>query len=233
MNFTSHADRVVHIAAGLVNALTPGFELGRQLPALREEELQRRAAAAIPDPRDLWHGAGPAESELGELVRLAARLRPIFTATDEGDLDRAAEIVNHLLAEYRPVPYLARHDTEPWHLHFRSSAPGAEAGLGAGCATALATVLGSDDWDRLGVCSAPACDRVFVDLSRNGSRRFCSTGCQNRVKAAAFRERQARPASEAAGEAGQSLRSRRPQVSLADLTGWVERRRRGRRLRER
>jgi predicted RNA-binding Zn ribbon-like protein len=26
-----------------------------------------------------------------------------------------------------------------------------------------------------------------VDTSRNGTRRFCSTSCQNRVKAAAFR----------------------------------------------
>jgi predicted RNA-binding Zn ribbon-like protein len=30
---------------------------------------------------------------------------------------------------------------------------------------------------------------VYVDTSRNGSKRFCSTACQNRVKAATFRER--------------------------------------------
>jgi len=42
----------------------------------------------------------------------------------------------------------------------------------------------------LGVCTAPRCDRVYVDTSRNGTRRFCSTACQNRVKAAVFRERQ-------------------------------------------
>jgi predicted RNA-binding Zn ribbon-like protein len=41
--------------------------------------------------------------------------------------------------------------------------------------------------DRLGVCAAPDRDRVFVDLTRNGSRRFCSTACQNRVKAARYR----------------------------------------------
>jgi predicted RNA-binding Zn ribbon-like protein len=39
------------------------------------------------------------------------------------------------------------------------------------------------------VCTAPRCDRVYVDTSRNGTRRFCSTTCQNRVKAATFRER--------------------------------------------
>jgi predicted RNA-binding Zn ribbon-like protein len=36
----------------------------------------------------------------------------------------------------------------------------------------------------------PECDRVFVDVSRNGTKRFCSTACQNRPKAAAFRARQ-------------------------------------------
>jgi predicted RNA-binding Zn ribbon-like protein len=30
---------------------------------------------------------------------------------------------------------------------------------------------------------------VHVDASRNGTRRFCSTACQNRVKAAAYRGR--------------------------------------------
>jgi hypothetical protein len=43
---------------------------------------------------------------------------------------------------------------------------------------------------------------VYVDTSRNGTRRFCSTSCQNRVKAAAFRARHAvtgaRPATELA-----------------------------------
>jgi predicted RNA-binding Zn ribbon-like protein len=51
-------------------------------------------------------------------------------------------------------------------------------------------VLGSPMADRLGLCSAPSCDRAYVDISRNGARRFCSTACQNRVKAATFRERQ-------------------------------------------
>jgi predicted RNA-binding Zn ribbon-like protein len=54
---------------------------------------------------------------------------------------------------------------------------------------ALAYVLGSPGRDRLGVCSAAGCDRVFIDRSRNGARRFCSAACQSRTKAAAFRAR--------------------------------------------
>ncbi|WP_235619177.1 CGNR zinc finger domain-containing protein [Embleya scabrispora] len=42
---------------------------------------------------------------------------------------------------------------------------------------------------RLGLCGAPRCDRAYVDTSRNAGRQFCSTACQNRVKAAAFRAR--------------------------------------------
>jgi predicted RNA-binding Zn ribbon-like protein len=81
---------------------------------------------------------------------------------------------------------LGRHDGEPWRLHFH----GAEDSL----ATGLAVVLGSDLRGRIGVCTAPRCDRVYVDASRNGTRRFCSTTCQNRVKTAAFRARQAQAA---------------------------------------
>ena len=50
-------------------------------------------------------------------------------------------------------------------------------------------MIGSGQSDRLGTCMAARCDRVFVDLSKNTSRRFCSTSCQNRTKAAAFRQR--------------------------------------------
>ena len=44
---------------------------------------------------------------------------------------------------------------------------------------------------RLRTCEAEDCEDVHVDLSRNRSRRFCSTTCGNRMAAAAYRERQA------------------------------------------
>jgi predicted RNA-binding Zn ribbon-like protein len=84
---------------------------------------------------------------------------------------------------------LSRHDGERWHLHFHPRDASWAFGWAGAMATSLAVVLGGPSYDRLGVCSAPACDRVYVDTSRNGTRRFCSTACQNRVKAAAFRER--------------------------------------------
>ena len=181
VSFGSHADRVVVAAVGLVNELTPGHAGGRPVGRLGPAERLERARALLSLPLS--------PSEADDLGRLAGRLRPVFAAAEEADLERAVGEVNRLLDAYRPRPYLARRDGEAWELHFHSADAGTEAGWGAGCAMALAAILAGETWRRLGVCSAPACDRVFVDQSRNGSRRFCSVACQNRTKAAALRAR--------------------------------------------
>ena len=60
-------------------------------------------------------------------------------------------------------------------------------GWGARSATGLAMVIGSSDAARLGICTSAPCDRVVVDTSRNGNRRFCSPRCANRAGVVAFR----------------------------------------------
>jgi predicted RNA-binding Zn ribbon-like protein len=59
------------------------------------------------------------------------------------------------------------------------------------CAEALARLIGAGYAGRAGLCEDISCGRAFLDTSKNGSRRFCSTTCQNRIKAAAFRQRRA------------------------------------------
>jgi predicted RNA-binding Zn ribbon-like protein len=182
VNFDSYTDRVVGVAAALVNALTPGWDGGRPVPAGADGEAARRRCAQIigrPVPMD----------EVAHLAVLASRLRPVFAAADAGAADRVAELVNALLRDYRAVPELTRHDGEPWHLHYHSTAAGLATEWGAGCATGLAVVVDGQATGRLGSCRAEACDRVYVDVSRNASRRFCSEACLNRTKAAAFRAR--------------------------------------------
>ncbi|MEV4292778.1 CGNR zinc finger domain-containing protein [Nonomuraea bangladeshensis] len=43
--------------------------------------------------------------------------------------------------------------------------------------------------DRFGQCAAHRCDAVYIDLTRNGSRRYCSSACTARAKTAAYRSR--------------------------------------------
>lgn len=59
-----------------------------------------------------------------------------------------------------------------------------------------ADVLTSEaERDRLRECASDSCAWIFVDRTKNGSRRWCDmSGCGNRAKVRAFRERQARPA---------------------------------------
>ncbi|MFC4909962.1 CGNR zinc finger domain-containing protein [Actinomadura gamaensis] len=187
MDFNSHSDRVVTAAVELVNALTPGERRGR--PYQPPSDPEERAALA----RAVWDGESDhtvfTDAELDELADVALRLREVFEAVARGDIDGAAERVNRMLEDTAARPRLARHDGEPWHLHFHSADGGVSAEWGGPCATGLAVVLGGELYDRLGVCTAPGCDRVYVDTSRNGTRRYCSTACQNRVKTAAFRAR--------------------------------------------
>ena len=187
MNFNSHTDTVVRTAVALVNLLTPGEQRGRAYgPPVGAERAQALNA--------LFRSAGSrtvvSAAEADEFRPVAADLRAVFTAVDAGDVDGAAHRLNDLLTATGAHPALERHDGEPWHIHFHSDDESSRAkGWAAGCATGLAIVLGGELHDRLGVCTAPHCDRVYVDVSRNGSKRFCSTACQNRVKAATFRER--------------------------------------------
>ncbi|MEU7741884.1 CGNR zinc finger domain-containing protein [Nonomuraea sp. NPDC049158] len=185
MDFNSHTDAVVRVAVAVVNVLTPGESRGRPWPA--PDDL----GAAATDVLRTVYSTHPevTEEEGGAYAEIAARLRVVFEAVAADDIDTAATQVNSLLEESHARPTLQRHDGEPWHLHFHGTGGTLAGDWAASCATGLAIVLGGEFFDRLGVCTAPHCDRVYVDVSRNGTRRFCSTACQNRVKTAAFRAR--------------------------------------------
>lgn len=187
VNFNSHTDAVVARAVALVNVVTPGQERGRAYAVPAGGALTTGIAAALTSPPADW--VDP--DHVRGVVQLGTATRPVFVHAGSGDLDAAARTANELLARYAPAPELERHDGQPWHLHFHGAPDRDPTGWGGGFAVALATVVGSEYADRLGVCEAPRCDRVFVDVSRNGTKRFCSSACQNRVKAAAHRARQA------------------------------------------
>ena len=106
------------------------------------------------------------------------------------DRDAAVGQVNEILADARAVPRLVRHDELDWHIHaVDDDAPLAERVL-VETAMAMIDVVRADEMGRLGVCAADDCDGLVLDLSRNRSRRYCSTTCGNREAVAAYRARQ-------------------------------------------
>lgn len=125
------------------------------------------------------------DAELRDVHAARDRLRRIWTR----DRDDMAADVNAVLAEAHAMPYLLRHDGFDWHLHATSQdAPLAERIL-VEAAMAFVDVIRSRESGRLRVCEADDCDGLLLDLSRNGSKRFCSVRCGNRMNMVAFRKR--------------------------------------------
>lgn len=172
-------------SAALVNALTDGQARGRQYFAPQGAERVEAVRAALSAGPDLGL------DEADRLAETARALRTVFESVAADRLDDAAAALNALLYETGARPQLDRAPGEPWQVHFHGADDTYAVGWSAGCATGLAMALGGDYAGRLGICAAPRCDRVYVDTSRNAGRQFCSTACQNRVKAAAFRARRA------------------------------------------
>ncbi len=126
---------------------------------------------------------------------LRGRLLDAFLATDEASL---AEVLNPLLAAGASAPQMSDHEGTGWHLHLAPAAAGWAEWLGGRCAVALALLACEYGVERLGACDAAGCGAVYADVSRGGSRRYCSRTCATRVNVARHRSGQARRPSAAA-----------------------------------
>jgi predicted RNA-binding Zn ribbon-like protein len=179
-NVTSQAPLI----AELVNLATPHWRGGGPARRFEGEELvaafadvmgERTAAAlhAVPD-------AGI------RLAELAWELRGALLA--ETAADKATHI-NAMIRRYGAQPYLVEDVGQPFHLHFHGSGDTAVEALGGEFATALALIVDGYGAARFGQCQARQCEAVYIDLTRNGSRRFCGAACTARAKTAAYRSR--------------------------------------------
>lgn len=132
--------------------------------------------------------AGPGDVPL--LRRYRVRLDEIAVACEAGTLDAAIELLNALLAQTGASPQIASHDGRGPHIHVsRLDAPLATR-MAAHFAMGLAWLVVAGQAGRIRSCESPTCNDVFVDLSRNRSRRYCdSRTCGNRLHVAAYRAR--------------------------------------------
>lgn len=176
MLFTDDTDATLQTAVLLVNS---GDDDGDPLGSVED----------LASFLDAWsytgrHDATPAE--LDDLRRLRPSLRALLLA----ERDEAVEIVNAMLARAKALPQLQRHDQWDWHLHAVSPDRPLGERVVVETAMAMVDVIRADEMSRLARCAAEDCDDVVLDLSRNRSRRYCSTTCGNREAVAAYRARQ-------------------------------------------
>jgi len=126
------------------------------------------------------------EAELESIRALRPRLRRLLTSSR----DEAVQIVNEMLAELHATPQLVRHDPFDWHIHAVPLDAPLATRIAVETAMAMVDVIRADEMSRFSLCADDACDGVVLDLSRNRSRRFCSSACGNRNAVAAYRSRQ-------------------------------------------
>ena len=141
---------------------------------------------------DAWYAkhryTGRRDRDAAELADLRG-VRPILRDLLTADRDRAAALVNAMLAEANAVPQLVRHGDIDWHLHAVSSDEPLVRRVVVETAMAVSDLVRSDEMTRLAVCADDTCGGIVLDLTRNRSRRFCSTTCANRNAVAAYRAR--------------------------------------------
>ncbi|TKV60825.1 CGNR zinc finger domain-containing protein [Nakamurella flava] len=149
---------------------------------------QLAAADGLADFVREWQWSGAVTGDDAELAAVR-RLRPELEAWWRCDRDELVDRVNDVLRRTHALPQLIRHDGWDYHLHATPpDAPLADR-MAVEAAMAMVDVIRADEIARLQVCAADDCDDVLVDLTKNRSRRFCSTGCSNRTNVAAFRAR--------------------------------------------
>ncbi|WP_460773973.1 CGNR zinc finger domain-containing protein [Microbacterium sp. GXF7504] len=135
--------------------------------------------------------SGSVRKDAAELAEVRAIREPL-RAFWELDRDAAATAANTMLAGAGAVPQLVRHDEYDWHIHATSPDAPLQVRILVETAMAIFDVVRADEYGRLRVCEADDCDAVYVDYSRNRSKRYCDTGnCGNRMNVNAYRRRQA------------------------------------------
>ncbi|WP_019179260.1 CGNR zinc finger domain-containing protein [Microbacterium yannicii] len=129
------------------------------------------------------------EAELSAVRDVRDRLRELWNVDRGG----AVPLVNAMLEDGKALPRLVIHDGFDWHIHATSDDSPLATRVLVEAAMAFVDVIRADEYDRVRVCAADDCESVYVDYSKNGSKRYCDTGnCGNRMNVNAYRRRKAR-----------------------------------------
>ena len=174
MDYDTYGSSAVELAIDLANAQLEAPEGVRDFLHSHDEWFTPGTPLTLSD------------RDAAALTRTARLIRAVAVA---GSQDEVIERLNELLGLARPRPYATDHDGD-LHLHYARADASVLEQVTTTVAMGLSQVVVQHGWQRLGVCSAEGCANVYVDTSRNASRRYCSNTCASRSTVAAYRARQ-------------------------------------------
>jgi predicted RNA-binding Zn ribbon-like protein len=176
-------DASIALAVELVNTWNTYFPDPEQLDTV--EDLRRLCrASGAPKLADALR-----ERDLPHARSLRTNLRRAFEAPGER---RAVDALNYVVRGSDAKPQLEASGSA-WDFAFHSPSSDAISELAMRTGLALLDVIRSDGWVRFGLCAASPCVGVYVDVSKNRSRKYCSQLCADRMNQAAYRRRRKRP----------------------------------------
>lgn len=186
MLFTHDTEVSLQGAVALVNTMAGSVPGDDDVDRLTTPEELDDFIAAWSWTGDRAVGDAARARELAGVRSLRPRVRELWF---QGE-DDAVAAVNALLRDGHALPQLVRHDEWAYHLHATTPEQPLAERMQVEAAMAFADLVRTGELDRLRVCATDDCTDVLVDLSKNRSRRFCTTACGNRANVAAYRERQ-------------------------------------------
>jgi predicted RNA-binding Zn ribbon-like protein len=179
-----------HFDADQLEAMTGCVELINTGRAGAGDGLHNLADLQEMADRYAFAGVRARHADVAKVRDYRARLESIVASCERGDEDGAIASINALLSQTGASPQIVAHDGRGPHLHVsRPTAPLADR-MTAHFAMGLAWLVVAGEAGRIRSCESPTCRQVFVDFSRNRSRRYCdSRTCGNRLHVAAYRAR--------------------------------------------
>lgn len=146
-------------------------------------------------PRDLQnllagHGLDVKRVTQADLTRMRALRDSVREVFEAGSGKKAVQLINTLLANAEVRPQLG-HARGVVALDWQVAESRDVADqVRSAAALNLAFLAERFGLERFRVCVTSPCRDVFVDVSKNATRRYCGMVCANRARVASFRERQ-------------------------------------------
>lgn len=178
VQFSHYKSLPLQLAVDLVNSLDVMDNL---------ETLDVDGVAGLLEKAEIENPPEVKDADLTAVKSLRSQVRDVF---ESGLPDVAAERVNRILQHAQPIPFVRVHENGP-HMHVAPRKRSPADWLGAVIGMELADLVCRYGTERFGVCSADDCRDVFIDTSRNHSRKHCSERCTNREGVRSFRKRAA------------------------------------------
>jgi len=176
------------IAEDSARSLREAADIVNSMPMVGGEELlgNEKAVTELIQRYKMSFSGRITEKMIGRLHTVRSAVADVFGATQED----IGDSVNRLLELATFSPRLRSHDNLGWHVHYFDESADLPERIAADIGMAFALLVVANEEARLKTCSAIECSRVFLDETKNRSRKYCdSFTCGNITHVRRYRGR--------------------------------------------